>query len=146
MNDLTQPQQQDALTQNLENVQNELLPAPVLDSDTTNDQANDAEQKLMTEIQALKERRDQLLSEAQSLQSEMLPYEEMLESEEPLDPDQQREIRDKYNDLKRPFDSRQTEAFFLDQKINRRENLLNCESLMAGYREAMTSWKPTSRS
>lgn len=141
MNDLTQLQQQDALTHNLENAQSELLPASVLESDATNDQANDAEQKLMTEIQALKERRDQLLSEAQSLQSEMLPYEEMLESEEPLDPDQQREIRDKYNDLKRPFDSRQFEASVLDQKINRRENLLNCDPLMAGYREAMTNWK-----
>lgn len=141
MNDMTQPQQQDALTQNLENAQNELLPTQVLDSDTTSDQTNDAEQKLLKEIEVLKDRRDQLLSEAQDLQAEMLPYEEALESEEALDPDQQRELRDKYNDLKRPFDSRQFEASLLDQKINRRENLLNCDSLMAGYREAMANWK-----
>lgn len=141
MNDLTQPQQHEALTQNLENTQSELLPAPVLDSDATNDQANNAEQKLMTEIQVLKEHRDQLLSEAQSLRAELVPFESALESEELLDPDQKREIRDKYNDLKRQFDSLDFEASQLDQKINRRENFLNCDSLMAGYLEAMSNWK-----
>jgi hypothetical protein len=142
MNDLTQTQQHlDAQTHALENAQSELLPQPMLDSEATNDQANNAGQKLMTEIQSLKDRRDQLLSEAQSLHAELLPYEVALESEETLDPDQKREIRDKYNDLKRPFDSRQTEAHFLDQKIDRRENLLNCDSLMAGYLEAMSNWK-----
>lgn len=141
MNDLTQPQQQEALTHNLENAQSELLPAPVLGSDATNDHAYSEEQKLMTEIQALKERRDQLLSEAQSLHAELLPYEEALESAETLDPEQRREIRNKYNDLKGPFDSRQTEAYCLDQKINRRENLLSCDSLMAGYMEAMFNGK-----
>lgn len=37
--------------------------------------------------------------------------------------------------------SRQHNARLLDQKINRRENLVNCDSLMAGYIEAMTNWK-----
>ena len=142
MNDLTQPQQQtDALTNNLKTAQSELLPESMLDFEATNDQVNNAEQKLMAEIQALKERRDQLLSEAQGLLVELFPYETALESEEPLDPDQKREIRSTYNDLKRQFDSRQFEASLLDQKINRRENLLNCDSLMAGYLEAMFNWK-----
>ncbi|MBD9439408.1 chromosome segregation protein SMC [Pseudomonas sp. PDM04] len=95
----------------------------------------------MTEIEALKERREQLLSEAQDLQAEMLPYEKALESEEALDPDQKREVRDKYNDLKRQFDSRDFEASQLDHKINRRENFFNCDSIMAGYLEAMSNWK-----
>lgn len=89
----------------------------------------------------MKDRRDQLLSEAKRLHTELRPYEAALESEEPLGPDQKREIRDTYNDLKRQFDSRQFDADRLDQKINRRENVLNCDSLMAGYLEAMTNWK-----
>lgn len=50
MNDLIQPQQQlDALTNDLENAQSELLPAPTLGSEVTNDQANDVEQTLMAD-------------------------------------------------------------------------------------------------
>ncbi|WP_414914035.1 chromosome segregation protein SMC [Pseudomonas sp. IT-P258] len=94
----------------------------------------------MIEIHVLKVQRDQLLSEAERLHAEMLPYEVALESEEPIEPDQKREIRDKYNDLKRNFDSCQYNASLLDQKINRRENLVNCDSLMAAYVEAMTNW------
>jgi len=142
MNDLTQPQQQrDALANDLENAQTELLPGPTLDSEETNDKANDVEQTLVTEIQALKVRRDQLQSEAERLHTELLPYETALESEETLDPDQKLEIRNKHNDLKRQFDSRQFDASLLDQKINRRENLLNRDSLMADHLEAMTNWK-----
>ncbi|CAN7568305.1 chromosome segregation protein SMC [Pseudomonas brassicacearum] len=95
----------------------------------------------MNQIQELKNRRDQLLSEAERLHSDLLPLEALLESEEPIEPDRKRELRDKYNDLKRNFDSRKHNADLLNRKISRRENLANCDSLMAGYIEAMTNWK-----
>ena len=94
----------------------------------------------MNEIQDLKNRRDQLLSEAERLHAELLPLEAVLESEEPIEPDRKRELRDKYNELKRNFDSRNNNADLLDRKISRRENLANCDSLMAGYIEAMDNW------
>lgn len=94
----------------------------------------------MNEIQNLKDRRDRLLSEADQLHAQLRPLEAVLESEEPIEPDQKRELRDKYNELKRNFDSRKDNADLLDRKISRRENLANCDSLMTGYIEAMTSW------
>jgi hypothetical protein len=95
----------------------------------------------MNEIQDLKDRRDQLLSEADQMHAQLLPLEAVLESEEPIEPTQERELRDKYNELKRNFDSRKNNADLLDRKISRRENLANCDSLMAGYIEAMDNWK-----
>lgn len=95
----------------------------------------------MNEIQELKDRRDQLLTEADQLHAELLPLEAVLESEEPIEPDRARELRDKYNELKRNFDSRKFNAELVDRKISRREDLANCDSLMAGYVEAMTNWK-----
>ena len=94
----------------------------------------------MNEIQNLKDRRDRLLSEADQLHAQLRPLEAVLESEEPIEPDQKRELRDKYNELKRNFDSRKDNADLLDRKISRRENLANCDSLMTGYIEAMTNW------
>ncbi len=94
----------------------------------------------MNEIQELKDRRDQLLSEAERLHAELLPLEAVLESEEHIEPDRARELRDKYNELKRNFDSRNNNADLLDRKISRRENLANCDSLMGGYIEAMDNW------
>ena len=94
----------------------------------------------MNEIQDLKNRRDQLLSEAEQLHAELLPLEAVLESEEPIEPDRKRELRDKYNELKRNFDSRNNNADLLNRKISRRENLANCDSLMEGYIEAMDNW------
>lgn len=94
----------------------------------------------MNEIQELKNRRDQLLNEADQLHAELLPLEAVLESEETIEPTQERELRDKYNELKRNFDSRKNNADLLDRKISRRENLANCDSLMAGYIEAMDNW------
>lgn len=94
----------------------------------------------MNKIQDLKSRRDQLLSEAELLHAQLLPLEAVLESEEPIEPAQERDLRDKYNELKRNFDSRNHNADLLDRKISRRENLANCESLMAGYIEAMNNW------
>ena len=95
----------------------------------------------MNDIQDLKDRRDQLLSEAGRLHVEMLSLEAVLESEDPIEPDRKRELRDKYNDLKRNFDSRNLNADLLDRKISRRENFANCDSLMEGYIEAMDNWK-----
>lgn len=95
----------------------------------------------MNEIQELKDRRDELLSETDQLHAQLQPLEAVLEGEEPIEPDQARELRDKYNELKRNFDSRRHHADLLNRKIIRRENVANCDSLMAGYIEAMTSWK-----
>ncbi|MFJ2684605.1 chromosome segregation protein SMC [Pseudomonas sp. NPDC087342] len=94
----------------------------------------------MNDIQDLKDRRDQLRSEAERLHAELLPLEAVLEGEEPIEPDRKRELRDKYNELKRNFDSRNNNADLLNRKISRRENLANCDSLMAGYIEAMDNW------
>ncbi|WP_192843912.1 chromosome segregation protein SMC [Pseudomonas syringae] len=54
---------------------------------------------------------------------------------------QEHELRDKYNELKRRFDSRKHNADLLDKQINRREPLIISHSLMAGYIEAMSNWK-----
>ncbi|MDO9342592.1 MAG: chromosome segregation protein SMC [Pseudomonas sp.] len=94
----------------------------------------------MNQIQDLKDRRDQLLREAEQVNAELLPIEAVLESEDPVEPGQEYELRKKCNDLKRNFDSRKFNAHLLDRKISRRENLANCESLMAGYIEAMNNW------
>ncbi|MBA1232735.1 chromosome segregation protein SMC [Pseudomonas viridiflava] len=95
----------------------------------------------MNEIQKLKDRRDQLLNEANQLHTQLLPLEAALENDQGIDAAQALELRTKYNELKRPFDSRKYEAHLLDQKINRRETLANSDSLMAGYIEAMNNWK-----
>lgn len=95
----------------------------------------------MNELQDLKDQRDQLRSEAETLHAEMLPLETMLESDDAIEPDRKRELRDKYNELKGKFDSRNLNADLLERRINRRENLTNCDSLMAGYIEAMDNWK-----
>ncbi|QQN26441.1 coiled-coil domain-containing protein [Pseudomonas syringae group genomosp. 3] len=94
----------------------------------------------MNEIQELKDRRDDLLKEADQLQAQLLPIEAALENEQSVAA-QEHELRDKYNELKRRFDSRKHNADLLDRKINRRETLANSDSLMAGYIEAMNNWK-----
>lgn len=94
----------------------------------------------MNEIQELKDRRDQLRSEAEGLYADMLPLETALESDDAIEPDRERELRDKYSELKGKFDSRNLNADLLDRRINRRENLANCDSMMAGYIEAMDNW------
>ncbi|EFQ65923.1 chromosome segregation SMC [Pseudomonas fluorescens WH6] len=94
----------------------------------------------MNQIQDLKDRRDQLLREAEQVNAELLPIEAVLGSEDPIEPGQEYELRKKCNDLKRNFDSHKFNAHLLDRKISRRENLANCESLMAGYIEAMNNW------
>ncbi|RMR25074.1 hypothetical protein ALP89_01288 [Pseudomonas syringae pv. persicae] len=95
----------------------------------------------MNEIQELKDRRDQLLKEADQLHTQLLPFEAALENEQSIGTAQERELRDKYNELKTRFDARKHNADLLDRKINRRETLINSHSLMAGYIEAMNTWK-----
>ncbi|MGN2435107.1 chromosome segregation protein SMC [Pseudomonas syringae] len=95
----------------------------------------------MNEIQELKDRRDQLLKEVDQLHTQLLPFEAALENEQSIGPAQERELRDKYNELKTRFDARKHEADLLDRKINRRETLINSQSLMVGYIEAMNTWK-----
>lgn len=95
----------------------------------------------MNEIQDLKDRRDHLRSEAEQLHAKLLPLEAVLESEETIEPTQERELRDTYNELKRNFDSRNLNADLLDRRISRSENLANCESLMTAHIEAMDNWK-----
>lgn len=94
----------------------------------------------MNELQGMKDQRDQLRGEAEKLQAEMLPLETVLESDNAIEPDRERELRDKYNELKSKFDSRNLNADLLDRQINRRENLAKYDSLMAGYIETMDNW------
>ncbi|MEE4342755.1 chromosome segregation protein SMC [Pseudomonas alliivorans] len=95
----------------------------------------------MNEIQELKDRRDQLLNEANQLHIQLQPLEAALENEQGIEATQERELRDKYNELKRRFDAHEHNADLLEQKINRRETLANSDSLMAGYIEAMNNCK-----
>jgi len=71
----------------------------------------------------------------------MLPLESALESEEIIEPDRQRELREKYSEVKSKFHSRKHNADLINRNIIRRENLANCDSLMAGHIEAMSNWK-----
>lgn len=142
MNELQEPtEQREPLTNEMENFRTALITKEASDSLETTDQKSRADQTRLNEIRELKGRRDQLLSEAENLHAELRPYEAALESEEPIDSEQKRELLAHYNELKRNFDSREHNASLLDQKINRRENLVNCDSLMAGYIEAMSNWK-----
>ncbi|MCK9736805.1 hypothetical protein LT707_09490 [Pseudomonas syringae pv. syringae] len=64
----------------------------------------------MNEIQERQDRRDQLLKEADQLHTQMLPFEAALENEQSIRPAQERELRDKYKELKRRFDSHNAQA------------------------------------
>jgi len=98
-------------------------------------------QRLLDEIERLKVSRDELLSDAEQLYTEMAPLEALLEGDEVMDADRAYEIRKQYNELKRPYDSRKHHASIVSDKIARRENLVNHETLMAGYTESMANWK-----
>ena len=51
----------------------------------------------MNEIQELKERREQLTLEMESVRTEILPLEAALESPEVIEQGREREVRDQYN-------------------------------------------------
>ncbi|WNZ79321.1 chromosome segregation protein SMC [Pseudomonas sp. P105] len=98
-------------------------------------------QLLLDEIEKLKISRDKYLSEAEQLYTEMAPLEALLEGDVVMDAHRQYEVQKQYNDLKRPYDSRNHHASIITSQITRRENLANHETLMAGYTEAMANWK-----
>ncbi|MDN5397930.1 MAG: chromosome segregation protein SMC [Pseudomonas sp.] len=95
----------------------------------------------MNTIQELKDRRDQLTLEVESIQGDLAPFEEALESTEVIQQGRQRAVQDGINDHKRRIDSRDLEIHTLNQKIDRLEALANRESLAAGYLSGMAIWK-----
>lgn len=96
---------------------------------------------LLDEIEKLKTYRDNHLSEAEKLYTEMSPLEALLEGDEVMDADREIEIRKQYSQLKIPYDSRQLHVSIFSNQIARREKLVNHETLMAGYTESMGNWK-----
>ncbi|MEX5508188.1 chromosome segregation protein SMC [Pseudomonas paralactis] len=95
----------------------------------------------MNTIQELKDRRDQLTLEVDSIQGDMAPFEEALESPEVIQQGRQRAVQDEINDHKRRIDSRNLEISNLNQKILRLERLANRENLAAGYLSDMANWR-----
>ena len=95
----------------------------------------------MNTIQELKDRRDTLTLEMESIQRDLAPFEEALESPEVVQQGRQRAVQDEINDHKRRIDSRNLEINTLNQKIDRLETLANRESLAAGYLSEMANWK-----
>ncbi|NVZ73152.1 chromosome segregation protein SMC [Pseudomonas costantinii] len=95
----------------------------------------------MNTIQELKDRRDQLTLEVESIQGDLAPFEEALETPEVIQQGRQRAVQDEINDHKRRIDSRNLEISNLNQKIHRLERLANRESLAAGYLSDMANWK-----
>ena len=95
----------------------------------------------MNTIQELKDRRDKLTLEMESIQRDLMPFEEALENPEVIQQGRQRAVQDEINDHKRRIDSRGLEIYHLNQKINRLEALANRESLAADYISAMSTWK-----
>ena len=94
----------------------------------------------MNEIEEMKDRRDQLTIEIESLRAALTPYETALESPETIEQGREHEVRDQYNERKRKIDSLDMELYQLNPKIHRRENLANCESLMSDYTADMANW------
>ena len=94
----------------------------------------------MNEIQELKDRRTKKLLDKETLQRELAPFAATLEDYEvmqSLESNLRYEITDKNRELgycERDIDT-------LDKKIHRRETIANHQSLMAGYIEAITTWK-----
>jgi len=95
----------------------------------------------MNTIQELKDRRDQLTLEVESIQGDLAPFEAALESPEVIQQGRDRAVQDEINDHKRRIDSRSLEIRNLNQKIDRLETLANRESLAADYLSDMANWK-----
>ncbi|UEH11029.1 chromosome segregation protein SMC [Pseudomonas sp. HN8-3] len=95
----------------------------------------------MNEIHELKELRERLNVEMESVQTEMLPLETVLESPEVIEQDREREVRYQYNERKSKFDSLNLEIQTLNRKIHRRESLTNQKPLMKSYMDSMANWK-----
>jgi hypothetical protein len=95
----------------------------------------------MNTIQELKDRRDTLTLEMESIQRDLMPFEEALENPEVIQQGRQRAVQDEINDHKILIDSRDLEIRTLNQKIDRLEALANRESLAAGYLSGIATWK-----
>lgn len=95
----------------------------------------------MNTIQELKDRRDTLTLEMESIQRDLAPFEEALESPEVIQQGRQRAVQNEINDHKRRIESRDHEIYRLNQKIDRLEALANRESLAAGYLSGIANWK-----
>ncbi len=95
----------------------------------------------MNTIQELKDRRDKLTLEMESIRLDLAPFEAALESPEVIQQGRQRAVQDEINDHKRRIDSRNLEISTLNQKIDRLETLANRENLAAGYLSDMANWK-----
>ncbi|MGE6446423.1 chromosome segregation protein SMC [Pseudomonas bubulae] len=94
----------------------------------------------MNEIQELKNRREQKNLEKETLERELIPYAAALEDYEELQSFEEN-LRYRITDKKRQVGYRERDIETLDQQIHRRETLANHPSLMAGYIEAITTWK-----
>ena len=94
----------------------------------------------MNEIQELKDRREQKILEKETLERELVPYATALEDYEVLQ-SLESNLRYEITDKKREVGYRERDIETLDKKIHRRETLANHQSLMAGYVEAITTWK-----
>lgn len=95
----------------------------------------------MNTIQEMKDHRDTLTLEMESIQADLAPFEAALESPEVIQQGRQRAVQDEINDHKRRIDSRSLEIRNLNQKIDRLETLANRETLAAGYLSDMANWK-----
>jgi hypothetical protein len=133
-------EQRELLTNELESHEVTGLAQPVSDSSEVPGHC-DKKQLLLDEIEKLKVERDNYLSEAEQMYIEIAPLEALLEDEETLDADRLYEIRNQYNTLKIPYDSRKYQASIITDQITRREKLVNHKALMAGYTESMANWK-----
>ena len=94
----------------------------------------------MNEIQELKDRREQTILEKETLERELVPYAEALGDYEVMQ-SLESNLRYDITDKKRELGYRERDIDTLDKKIHRRETLANHQSLMAGYIEAITTWK-----
>lgn len=87
---------------------------------------------MVDEINQLTVHRDKYLREAEEYYAKMPPLEALLEDDEVIEADRLTKIRNEHRRHKIPYDSREQQAWLLDAKITRREQLLNHETLMAG--------------
>lgn len=94
----------------------------------------------MTNIQELKDRREQKFLEKETLERELIPYSAALDDYEVLQ-SLEEDLRYTITDKKRQVGYRERDIETLDQQIHRRETLANSQSLKAGYIEAITTWK-----
>ena len=136
----TTTEQQKLLASELDNRETAGLSQPISDAIHATGQC-EKKQRLINEIDQMTVRRDKYLSKAEEYYSKMAPLEALLEGDELLEADRLREIRSEYNTLKLPYDSNKHHAWLLDAQVARREQLLNHETLMAGYTESMANWK-----